>query len=368
MERILFDGYALTEDEFIIKFKQKWKNSNWSEGLKQEIINLQKQIKKKDTSQNIISQWEKIEKNYFSNPEVDVIMSIVTEKEGRLYSTPVSEKTQVGKKTLSIGLSKIKNSYVKTGEELDAGLALSKAKEISEKINNHYKTLIQSLSKNPNKNDIETFNRYYQGQKLDDLAARLNLQRGFLKHQLLKDDKTLKYNILKQKTYNEIIYGNMKTAEGKKLDAYFNHLGAHHTSLFYKLKHIDSKTVFEDLSKTVKSEEKNNFAQRLLDSMDTISWYAGGDIVVVNAVGQIIYNIQLKTSINKSQSFQISVSNLEKFTQKFLKELESPNSYDNLAKLIYNELKNSVIVSLDKEFTPELEQIVLDDLKKTLTK
>lgn len=104
-------------------------------------------------------------------------------------------------------------------------------------------------------------------------------------------------------TYKTAVYGNVfgKYLNGKIADAYLNHIGATHWEY---LNNFSQRGVLPDgdhlLNSSVKQEERAihnlNFIRLLMASTNRTAWYTGGDLIVTNSVGQVVANIQLKTS------------------------------------------------------------------------
>ena len=104
-------------------------------------------------------------------------------------------------------------------------------------------------------------------------------------------------------TYKAAVYGNVfgKYLNGKIADAYLNHIGATHWEY---LNNFSQKGVLPNgdhlLNSSVKQEERAihnlNFIRLLMASTNRTAWYTGGDLIVTNGAGQVVANIQLKTS------------------------------------------------------------------------
>lgn len=104
-------------------------------------------------------------------------------------------------------------------------------------------------------------------------------------------------------TYKTAVYGNVfgKYLNGKIADAYLNHIGATHWEY---LNNFSQRGVLPNgdhlLNSSVKQEERAihnlNFIRLLMASTNRTAWYTGGDLIVTNNTGQVVANIQLKTS------------------------------------------------------------------------
>ena len=155
-------------------------------------------------------------------------------------------------------------------------------------------------------------------------------------------------------TYNKIIFGGQSNAAGKQLDAYMNHIGNYHQQVFGLMTKgmVDAQSIAsintnmtEDFSSmfATKRDETQNW---LLDSLNTASWLTGGDIVVVNDTGAVIYNIQLKTT-GKGKTFEVATTALAKFAKDMLNLIDQDSSPDELAALMFRQLKTTSANEID---------------------
>lgn len=104
-------------------------------------------------------------------------------------------------------------------------------------------------------------------------------------------------------TYKVAVYGSTagRFYNGKVADAFLNHIGATHWEFLNNFSQtgqlLDGEHI---LNSTVKEEERAihnlNFIKLLMASTNRTAWYTGGDLIVTNASGQVVANIQLKTS------------------------------------------------------------------------
>ena len=104
-------------------------------------------------------------------------------------------------------------------------------------------------------------------------------------------------------TYKAAVYGNVfgKYLNGKIADAYLNHIGATHWEILNNFSQQGVMLNGDHLLRTgVKQEERAihnlNFIKLLMASTNRTAWYTGGDLIVTNGAGQVVANIQLKTS------------------------------------------------------------------------
>jgi hypothetical protein len=104
-------------------------------------------------------------------------------------------------------------------------------------------------------------------------------------------------------TYKTAVYGNVfgKYLNGKIADAYLNHIGATHWEYLNNFSQRGELPNGDHLlNSSVKQEERAihnlNFIRLLMASTNRTAWYTGGDLIVTNSAGQVVANIQLKTS------------------------------------------------------------------------
>lgn len=149
-------------------------------------------------------------------------------------------------------------------------------------------------------------------------------------------------------TYKAAVYGSIagRFYNGKIADAYLNHIGATHWEYLNNF----SKTGYlppEDLMHaSVKQEERAvhnlNFIKLLMASMNRTAWYTGGDLIVTNAQGEVVANIQLKTSGGEGSWIgNIRTSKLRNEIL-LLKQSLSSNHQETAGKF-YNALKTSSV-------------------------
>lgn len=150
----------------------------------------------------------------------------------------------------------------------------------------------------------------------------------------------------KNYTYENVIYGSGSLGDaqkrGKIADAFLNHLGKLHRNLystseeFYSF--LSSVTDFSpDIRKEENAYEKFGFLQLLINSLNNIGWQTGGDLIVTDAHGRVVANIQLKTSYKEGESIgQIHTDKL-KNDLLLLKQdilMHNPEASQNFYKLL----------------------------------
>lgn len=153
---------------------------------------------------------------------------------------------------------------------------------------------------------------------------------------------------------------------GQAYDAFMNHMANYEKGIYNYLKtsgieqinlnsgNKDSISVYEQ-----EGGIKGHFPQLLVDSKNHISWYTGGDIIIVDPkTMQVVYNIQLKTTSKKTKSlFKERIQSL----RTVINSLKSQD-VNTQAKILFNQFKTEI--SNFNEFD-NLVQEDIDDLVKT---
>lgn len=124
---------------------------------------------------------------------------------------------------------------------------------------------------------------------------------------------------------------------GQVAEAFLTHLSKIHLS------NIPSKGLSIDFSNQsiIQSEGIYGFAELLYNAKNKDAWYRGGDLIVTNHKGEVIANIQLKTSLGSGSAIgRIKTASLEKQINLLLTKINSPIE---MAKEFFNSLKTSAI-------------------------
>lgn len=160
-------------------------------------------------------------------------------------------------------------------------------------------------------------------------------------------------NVNKKPSYLWIVYGSTSTAKnvnarGKMADAFLNHMGKMHKSLFSASSNFPTTlSDFKDLPDNVRNEEntalKFGFLKLLLESLNTTPWFTGGDLITVDRTGKVDLNIQLKTSKgNSGYVGSISYKNLATWLDEIINDFTLISNKD-IAEKFYNNLKTSTV-------------------------
>ena len=182
--------------------------------------------------------------------------------------------------------------------------------------------------------------------------------------------------------WHQLFYQNMgfQQWQGNAYEAYFNHMAKHEPAVFDYLSKKGTKDInalnFQKQRKRVFVEEGGetynlgNFPKLMFGQQNSIAWYAGGDIVIVNNKGQVVYNIQLKTTTSSAKTvFEEKVVSL----RKFLKDFVSAQTVDEKAKLLFDNFKNTVANSqvvdeLGEAFRQSIEEGLIKRIEESIRK
>lgn len=243
------------------------------------------------------------------------------------------------------------NGGINTGNELvKETMTQVKALQIEEYLNKHLNGFIDQLYSKISSDEAKNIRQYHNK----------FLPKWFSKGSHLTGER-----------WQDIWYSNYYSGQGlgKAYDAFMNHIANYNKQVFnylssngkndnLQLPMIENDSVFiEEKGVT----PNGNFAKLLYDSTNTISWYTGGDIVIVDKdTMQVVYNIQLKTTTkNKLSVFNIKIEKLKKFLKNF--EELSP---EQKAKKLFKEFSTSI--SNYNEFENVSQQTINGILKKGL--
>ena len=360
-EGIIFGQHFLDKEQFmeIMKPWYEQKFEDFKQALQIEIIqplesmwsltrlksknkngNYYKFIKHKEgyDTKKIYDAWMRINQNYFGNDEVQLIAVInMNNKEESMWTTSIKEGDMITEKskTLSISANKLNQMQEKIGNIL-------LCQDIESIMQDHYANLLKTLDE-------------YHMSKRE--ARYLHILLGARKSNLIKEKRVegekeffVKLNAehFTNKTYNQTLF--RKAQEGKKLDAFMNHMANAHTQIYGLMSNSQisirsAENMLNSIKTSINKEggfekvfkNKPVSTQRwLYDSLNTTSWLTGGDVVVVNDEGKVIYNIQIKGSIKNSANWELSSKELLNFAQSIIREVDSP---EKLAEIMFEKLK-----------------------------
>lgn len=358
-EGIIFAGFLLSKNEFIEIYKQ------YASTI---MVDLNRELEALLTNYNnltanaIYTQWDIIQKKYFapitimgvSLPSADILAGGGEEK---------YEFSAISPEIGVLGGNNLIFNKIMQFKQLD---------EVQNILNLHYNGLVNSINSNTmNKEEAKKLHiyLYYQMAKQKIYATQYKSKNSTKSYkrsiQRYKEDYT-------GQPYSKI-YGAIKGAQlsGKQLDAFFNHMGGHHPDIFDASGQMSVSVVSKafSLNKTVYAEEGAHFMDLLLESLNTTPWYTGGDIVVIDETGAVIYNIQLKSSTNRNARFNIATKQLKKQILTITQAFQSQNIIQ-AAEAIYEALKtNSAneIQTKDEQYFQRIQENIAKHFEKQIT-
>lgn len=353
-EGAMLGGYLLPHDSFVKIMTQMLDQS--SDEFIKEINDIHKCVINKQFK-TAFNHWENFEANLLLNPRTQLMtIGYYQDKDNNVSTqifTYIKEEQSVNQKgnidynKLIAMRSALQNTY-KSSYFLD-----------------HYKDLIYSLKEDSIGSKEET---YFWNTYGDDKDPKMS----GVKTRLRQAKKNGDY------TYLEIVYGSntgFSQREGKIYDAFVNHLGALHNSLFKKGKDsivtIDDSTHF--FSQSVEAEENANadygFLKLLLASLNSTPWYTGGDLILTDPNGLILLSLQIKTHNFAAASGtigRVSSEGLYKALQKINDSFGKENN-QQIAERYYQLLKTSgATEGVYSHIQQSAEQLAASALSKAL--
>lgn len=314
-EGAMIGGYLLPEKEFITLMIEllKEKDKIIEKYLDNTLAFISAgQVKK------AYGEWNKFQTQLLMNPTTSLLAILnFYSSSNQTWTFVDDEENAIINKSGALGLEKI-----------DTGL---KREYNSQILTKHLSNLFTDISGQMEVDEIH----YLYGLNRSEIYQQLN---------------PIKYGN-KVYTYQTAVYGNVfgKYLSGKIADAYLNHIGSTHWEILNNFSQtgelIDGDHL---LNSSVKQEERAihnlNFIRLLMASTNRTAWYTGGDLIITNSKGQVVANIQLKTS-GKAGSWigNIRTSTLEK--QIKLIKTTLLLDHEQTAKNFYSMLKTSSATS-----------------------
>lgn len=373
-EGIIFGGFLLTKDEFKSIFKDWYaaRGEAFKVSLKTDIIDVidrmivqgtrvnskgatvsvDRRVKGQYNAQKVYAAWERISAEFFGNGSVSLIAGLSFGGKEYKWTNAVDEKDLMA----ASGIKVTKKGLKELESQMTEVQAIMAADEIQDIINNHYKKLESAL-----------------------IDYHMDKQSAHKLHEILTYRKsTIQLRHFTNETYEDVIFSGQRNADGKKLDAFMNHVGKHHAQLFDLMN--GQRVSAASLNNTTINFQEDDFMsyfqtrspfgepqEWLLDSLNTAGWITGGDVVVVGEKGEVIYNIQLKTTAGKSgKTFELSIKALFEFAKSLLaifEEETTPEKIDRLCEAMYEKLKTTSANSFQVA-----ENIVTEGVKELIRK
>lgn len=347
-EGIIFGGYLLSKEDFIPLF-EKWYEQK-GQALVEELRMLEQEIAgmiqremtpsasdasvlkprihrtEKYNAEMIYKKWEKIQKDYFGNDAVSLIAITKFDEENLTWSQNVEESAFMTASGINVTAAQFKKVAEDTFKNAST---LAAAEELQKFLRLHYAQLCTQLS-----------------------SYHINVDEAYKLHKTIPKKSALYKNRLEHftgRTYGDIIFASQGNAEGKQLDAFMNHIGQYNKQIFNlmtagtanketlsQIKNFDTHNAFGDIF-----TNPGIVQPWLLASLNSASWLTGGDVIVVDESGKVIYNIQIK-STSEGKNFELALTRLLSLVSRMIKKTEAARfKPKQLANLMYNSLKTS---------------------------
>lgn len=250
---------------------------------------------------------------------------------------------------------------INTGNSLiEDSMRVIQARNVEEFLRIHMTGLLNQLYSTIGRNVAEALHDYHS---------------DILNHIYTTSDRSKRQHITGQKWY-KVVYGEMPFTswQGNAYEAFFNHMANHEPNLFNYLsnhgQNMAAMLNFKTQKNSVYAEEGGyqqdlgNFPRLMMGQINSIPWFAGGDIVIVNNKMEVIYNIQLKTTTRNTQTvFAEKVSELRNFLTKFV----SVQTVEEKAELLFNSFQNTIAnSSMVNNLEKNAEQEAIEIIKQSI--
>lgn len=296
----------------------------------------------------IYNAWERLSKEYFGNSPVTLLIGAKFNSNKYQWTNTINESDVINQKGIAVRKKALENLK----DAADNIKSIYAAADVQDIINRHIDNMMQQLN-----------------------GYELSTPEALAMHQLLEARRSVLNNAsfhFTGATYNQIIFGSQQNAEGKQLDAFMNHMGNYHAEIFNLLssKVVSGTNLMNSTVQDIEDDFPGIFANTdevqpwLLDSLNSASWLTGGDIVVLNSKGSVIYNIQLKTT-KRGKTFEVATSSLYKFATEMRNLMNEDAAPEELAKLMFERLATTAAnqgPAIENFYTEE----VYKDIEKNL--
>lgn len=347
-EGIVFGGYLLSKEDFIPIFEQWYEQKGEQfiaklKALESEIkVMIIREMSPSASNPNvsklrthrtaeynaalIYQKWEEIQKEYFGNDAVTLIAITQFEGEQMTWSQNIDESQFVTASGINVSAAQFQKVARDT---MNAASTLAAAEEVQNFLRLHYAQLCTQL-----------------------VSYKINVQEAAELHQRIPKKSALyanRHEHFTGRSYEDIIFASQGNAEGKRLDAFMNHVGQYNKQIFSLMNSgVANK---ESLSRIDNFDTHGAFSEIftspgivqpwLLASLNTTSWLTGGDVIVVDDNGAIIYNIQIK-STSGGKNFELALNRLLSLLTRIIRKTESARfKPKQLAQMMYNSLKTT---------------------------
>ena len=372
-EGIVFGGYLLSKEEFIPIF-EKWYQQKGEQFIQQLRI-LESEIKvmivremspsasnpnvsklrthrtSEYNAAQVYQKWEAIQKEYFGNDAVTLIAITQFDGEQMTWSQNVDEGQFVTASGINISAAQFQKVAHDT---MNAASTLAAAEEVQNFLRLHYAQLCAQL-----------------------ISYKININEAAELHKRIPKKSALyanRHEHFTGRSYEDIIFASQGNAEGKRLDAFMNHIGQYNKQIFslmntgvankeslQRINNFDTHGAFGEIFSS-----PGIVQPWLLASLNTTSWLTGGDVIVVDDNGAIIYNIQIK-STSSGKNFELALNRLLSLLTRMIHKTESSRfKPKQLAQMMYNSLKTTSandIVRTENFMESKAYEMVLKNLK-----
>lgn len=352
-EGIIFGGHLLDKDTFI-KIFEEWYNEK-NQKFYQDLVVLKDEISqmyimearesqshpgvwknamRRQSSYNakkIYDRWEQIQKNYFGNNAVTLIAITKFGEKEWTWSQNIEEASVMTEGGINVTKTQLNAAVGSLDKDLAAYAA---AKDIQDFFRKHYGDMCNQLT----------------GYKMNNTDAEI-LHRTISSKSPLYQSR---HESFTGRSYGEIIFASQGNAEGKQLDAFMNHIAQYNKELFGLM---STSVVNGDQLTNIEVDDHDGFSgifsspQKvqpwLLASLNSASWLTGGDVVVIDKSGAVIYNIQIKSTMADSgKNFELALTRLESLIDRLIKRMEKMHENPKLkprtlANMMYKSLKTT---------------------------
>lgn len=296
----------------------------------------------------IYNAWERLSQEYFGNSPVTLLIGAKFNSNKYQWTNTINESDVINQKGIAVRKKALENLK----DAADNIKSIYAAADVQDIINRHIDNMMQQLN-----------------------GYELSTPEALAMHQLLEARRSALNNAsfhFTGATYNQIIFGSQQNAEGKQLDAFMNHMGNYHAEIFNLLssKVVSGTNLMNSTVQDIEDDFPGIFSNTdevqpwLLDSLNSASWLTGGDIVILNSKGSVIYNIQLKTT-KRGKTFEVATSSLYKFATEMRNLMNEDAAPEELAKLMFERLATTAAnqgPAIENFYTEE----VYKDIEKNL--
>lgn len=365
-EGVNFGNIMINNKELFIEiFSQHYNQNSIAINTTVQQLNTVLQTMGKDVNQSnanaFNAAWEQFRSvvMLLSNPQQLLVMYRGAGGKVEQISDLVNQNDVMGSGNLSMNQSTVAYG-IKSGDLFKNEVQhAAKASEVEEFLQEHVGDFIKKLNTPITNTEANSLHKYHS---------------NLLKQEYLGKDKThLSGKLWYQPFYREKpsqFYGGQSM--GQVYDAFMNHIANFKPALYDALSrsnvaHLTTTNLFvkEDIFTEEGGVKKSgNFPRLLHESKNNISWYSGGDIIIVDQKSMaVVYNIQLKSTGKNVQSiFGVRVAQLRDFISILMGTLGNPQA---MAEVLYKHLLTKI--SNTNSFSGALQKDVEEIIKQSLT-